>query len=96
MKNLYCRLRKSTEHRSDSNIKHMSMLLAGKDSSDSVTKDDNFINVKNRGGLWKVSPGVFEIFLIVEKYFRCNISNQKRKIDVQQIVSSLVMDFSIR
>ena len=65
-------------------------------SSDSSTKDDNFINVKNRGGLWKVSAGVFEIFLIIEKYFRCNISKQKRKIDVQRMVSSLMMDFSIR
>ena len=36
------------------------------------------------GGLWKVSPGVFEIFLIVEKHFRANVTNQKRKIDVQR------------
>ena len=46
-----------------------------------------------RGGLWKVSPGVFEIFLIVEKHFRANVSNQKRKIDVQLRVSTLMMDF---
>ena len=32
---LYCRLRKSTEHRSDANMKHMSILLAGKDFLDS-------------------------------------------------------------
>ena len=66
---MHCRLRKSTEHHCDSNIKHMSFLLAAKDSSDSSTKDDNFIKVRNIGGLWKVSTGVFEIFLIVEKYF---------------------------
>ena len=85
MKTLYCRLRKSTVHRSDTNIKHMSILLAGKDTSESSTADDDkFINAKNRGGLWKVSPGVFEIFLIVEKHFRANVTNQKIKIDVQR------------
>ena len=46
IKTLYCSLRKSTRHRSDSNSKYMNILLAGKDSSDSSTKDDNFINVK--------------------------------------------------
>ena len=96
MKTLYCRLRKSTVHRSDTNIKHMSILLAGKDTCESSTiDDDKFINAKNRGGLWKVSPGVFELFLIVEKHFRANVTNQKRKIDVQLMVSTLMMHFSI-
>ena len=53
-------------------------------------------NVKKKGGLRKVSVAVFEFFLIVEKEFRCTASNQKRKFDVQQMVSSLMMDFSIR
>ena len=78
-------MKKSTVHRSDTNIKHMSILLAGKDTSESSTADDDkFINAKNRGGLWKVSPGVFEIFLIVEKHCRANVTNQKIKIDVQR------------
>ena len=51
MKTLYFRLRKPTEHRRD--IKHMSILLAEKDSLESSTKSDNFINVKSRSGLWK-------------------------------------------
>ena len=80
MKNLYCRFKKSTEHRSDSNTKHMSILLVGKDSSDLVAKDDNFINVKNRGDLWNVSAGVFEIFLIVEKYFSVIFQTRKEKL----------------
>ena len=80
----------------DTNIKHISILLAGKDTSESSTADDDkFINAKNRGGLWKVSPGVFEIFLIVEKHFRANVTNQKIKIDVQLMVSTLMMNFSI-
>ena len=53
MKTLYFRLRKPTEHRSDTDIKHMSILLAEKDSLESSTKSDNFINVKSRSGLWK-------------------------------------------
>ena len=39
MKTLCCRLRKFTEHRSDSDIKQMSILLEGTDSSDSSTKE---------------------------------------------------------
>ena len=95
MQTLYCRLRKSREHYSDTNIKQMSILLAGKDSSESSTEDDKFINAKNRGGLWKVTVGVFEIFFIVEKYFRANVANQNRMIDVKLIVSTLMLDFSV-
>ena len=58
----------------------MSILLAGKDSSDLVAKDNNFINAKNRGDLWKVSAGVFEIFLIAEKYFSVIFQTRKEKL----------------
>ena len=63
----------------------MSILLAGKDSSESSTEDE-LIDAKNRGGLWKVTNGVSEIFFVVEKYFRANVANQKRKIDVKCMV----------
>ena len=46
------------------------LLMMQKTSEYSTADDDKFINAKNRGGLWKVSPGVFEIFLIVEKHFQ--------------------------
>lgn len=39
MKTQCCRLRKFTEHRSDSDIKQMSILLERTDSSDSSTKE---------------------------------------------------------
>lgn len=39
MKTQCYRLRKFTEHRSDSDIKQMSILLEGTDSSDSSTKE---------------------------------------------------------
>ena len=40
MKSMYRRFRKSTEHHSDSTIKHVSILLAGNNSLDFSTKDD--------------------------------------------------------
>ena len=45
MKSLYYDLKKSTEHLSDAHIKHMRILLAGKDCSDSSTKDEKFVLV---------------------------------------------------
>ena len=96
MKTLYYQLRKSTHHLSDSGIKHMSVLLAVTGSIDSSTKYDNFISVKNRGGLWNVSAGGFEIFLFVEKFFRLRFQTRENKIYVQQTVSSLTMNLSTR
>ena len=90
MQTLYSRLRKSTKHRSDTNIKQMSILLAGKDSS-----EDELIDAKNRDGIWKVTNGVSEIFFAVEKYFRANVANQKRKIDVKCMVLRLMKYSSI-
>ena len=81
MQTLYSRLRKSTKHRCDTNIKQMSILLAGKDSSETSAEEDELIDAKNRGGLWKVINGVPEILFAVEKYFRANVANQKRMID---------------
>ena len=67
MMTMYCRLRLSREHCSGSNIKHMSILLAGKDSSDFQQKTRTSLMSNNRSGLWKVPAGVFEFFLIIEK-----------------------------
>ena len=81
MKTLYCRLRKSTVHRSDTNIKHMSILLAGKDTCESsTTDDDKFINAKNRGGLWKVSPGVLNYFLLLRNTLELMLQIRKEKL----------------
>ena len=83
-------LRKSTRHRCDTNIKQTSILLAGKDSSESSAEEDELIDAKNRGVLWKVTNGVSEIYFAVEKYFRANVANQKRKIDVKFMVLRLM------
>ena len=55
---------------------------------------NNFINFKNRGDLWEASAGVFEIFFSVDRFFRSNVSNKKRKTGLKQMVSSLIMNFS--
>ena len=54
----------------------MSILLTGKGFSDSSTKDDNFIDAKNRTGFfWKVFSGIFERFPVTEKFFRSDVLN---------------------
>ena len=76
----------------------MNILLAGKDSSDSSTKDDNFSNVKKEEVFGKLESFfcLFDIFLVAKNSFRSNVSNQRIKVDVLQIVSSLMMDFITR
>ena len=66
MKALYSRFGKSAEHRSDSDIKHMSILLAEKYSSDSSTDHSSTYN----------SASVLEIFLVVDSFSR-SVSNKK-------------------
>ena len=44
---------------------------------------------------WSLQSFCWCFFLVVEKFSRSNVSNQKRKVDVKQVVSSLIMDFSI-
>ena len=54
----------------------MSALLAGKRVSDFSTKDDNFIDAKNRAGFFsKVFGGIFERFPVAENFFRSDILN---------------------
>ena len=62
MKTLCCRLRKFTEHRSNSDIKQMSILLVGKDSSNSSTKEIILSTSKTK----IVSEKCLLVFLILE------------------------------
>ena len=41
----------------------------------SSTKDDNFFNVKKRDAILEVPACVFDIILVVEKFFRSNVSD---------------------
>ena len=73
----------------------MSILFAGKVTSENSDKDDVFIDSKNRGGLWKVTSEVMNIFTITEKHFRNNTESFERKINVVSMVSSLLTDYLV-
>ena len=79
MTTMCCRLRKSTEHHSDSNIKHMSILLAGKDSSDSSTKDDNFM-LKTEVVLEKCLLVFLKFFLFLRSILDVMFQTRKEKL----------------
>ena len=54
----------------------MSELLTGKDFSDSSTKDDNYIDAKNRAGFFsKVFGGMCKRFPVSEKFFKSDVLN---------------------
>ena len=88
---LYRRIRCSDHHRSIMNIQSLSILYAGKSEANETNPDDRLINAKNKGGLWTVSQDVFEMFLIVESYFRARTEKKiLRKINCKEMVADLV------
>ena len=57
------------------------MALAGKlttSTSDTNTEDKQhkLVDIKNRGGLWKINGPAIQIFKIVELKFRCITKNK--------------------
>ena len=88
---LYRRIRCSDHRRSIMNIQSLSILYAGKSEANETNPDDRLVNAKNRGGLWTVSQDVFEMFLIVESYFRARTEKKiLRKINCKEMVADLV------
>ena len=57
-------------------MQSLSILLAGKSEvEDNDNEPDNIlVKAKNRGGLWLVTPEVYEMFLLVESYFRAHMT----------------------
>ena len=83
---LYRRIRCSDHHRIIMNIQRLSILYAGKSEANETNTD-----AKNRGGLWTVSQDMFEVFLIVESYFRARTEKKiLRKINCNEMVADLV------
>ena len=69
-------------------MQSLSILLAGKSE---VEDNDN-----EPGGLWLVTPEVFEIFLLVESYFRAHMTAKfVTKIDSSAMVSDLINNCGI-
>lgn len=88
---VYRRIRRSNCTRSMLGVQSLSILLAGKSSLDSSSSESsNFINAKDRGGLWKVTSEVFEIFSLVERKFRQFTKQIGSKIDSKKLVTDLL------
>ena len=57
----------------------LSFLIAGKCIGENVTLPEHkYVNILDRGGLWKVNENVTSIFKIAERYFR--IATQNRRV----------------
>ena len=96
---LYRRIRCSKYHQSVLSTESLNILTAGKSNNDDEQiENDILIDAKNRGGLWKVTPLVFNIFLSIELHFRSitnSLISSNRNIDSKHMVSDLLKDCSI-
>ena len=70
------------------------MLLSCKlqDGMETDTRNQKLIDLKNRGGLWKVNISTTNVFTIAESYFLSATKDFVSKIDAKHIVSELVKD----
>ena len=53
------------------------------------------VNVKDRGGLWKVRAEVCKIFSMAELMFKSSCSGFRRSIDAQKMVENIVVNTKI-
>ena len=53
------------------------------------------VNTKNRGGLWKVTAEVFEIFCIAKKIFKKHIETCFNKVDGQLRTKAVLQDTGV-
>lgn len=92
----YCRVRSSRLWQQKLSTDCLSLLNAGKienflkNPEPSTEFYHKFVNAKNRGGLWKVSPPVLEIFTKVEVLFRQQSNGFVKKIDSELIVTEIL------
>ena len=54
--------------------------------------EPKLVNTKNRGGLWKVTAEVFEIFCIAEQIFKKHTETSSNKVDGQLITKAVLED----
>ena len=65
---------------------YLAILAAGKLGDEKQELPEHkLVNTKNRGGLWKVTAEVFEIFCIAEEMFK----NTQKHVLIKLMVSSL-------
>ena len=97
---LYRRMRFSKMNKSMYHQQCLSILLAGKltsSASDTNTenKQQKLVDIKNRGGLWKINDSAIQIFKIVELKFRCITKTSHNKIDSHALVKDLITNCGI-
>ena len=69
----------------------LSFLIAGKCIGENVTLPEHkYVNILDRGGLWKVNENVTSIFKIAERYFRIATQKHVVKINSKSIDSNLM------
>ena len=95
---LYRRIRRSKTYSEESSVQCLSLLAAGKSLFSATSSDTEIlVNIKNRGGLWKVNSEVVQIFEVAEKYFRLSAVNCpfKKNYNCHKLVSTLMKDISV-
>ena len=89
----YRRIQTSKSSQSMFGSQSLQILLAGK--SEVPSSDNMLTQAKDRGGLWRVTIQVFQIFRNVESYFRRSTVVISKKIDRKKMVSDLLKNPSI-
>ena len=87
---IYRHIRLSKSAQSMLGFQSLSILLAGKVSSDESSDSNKFLRAKDRGGLWTVSSDIYEIFSQVEANFRQSTASFHRKIHSKKMVTELL------
>lgn len=88
---VYRRLRRSTSTvKTEIAEKYLSLLLAAKSTCNESQPNEMLLNLRDRGGLWKMEPYAVGIFEQAEKLFRLKVDQSAFKIDSKDIVSTLL------
>ena len=75
---------------------YLAILAAGKLGDEKQELPEHkLVNTKNRGGLWKVTAEVFEIFCIAEQMFKKHTETCSNKIDGQLITKAVLEDTGV-
>ena len=89
---LYTRIRSSRLWQSDHSQQCLSLLIAAKCDNNSV---QSLVDVKNRGGLWKLNDKAQSIFIYCEKEFKIFTSDFQHTIDSKLLLCKILEDCSV-
>ena len=90
------RFTKKNNHNTEIVQEYLAILAAGKLGDEKQELPEHkLVNTKNRGGLWKVTAEVFEIFCIAEQIFKKHTETCSNKIDGQLITKAVLEDTDV-